>query len=77
MIHTDFVCALADKTAILAWLCTVTIISAAGHGSTMASSVKPVEMMDRSVAVADAEAIGGGDRGADPGLGVAKPDTLF
>jgi hypothetical protein len=34
-------------------------------------------MMDRPMAVADAEKIGGGDRGADPGLGVAKPDTLF
>src|SRR5205807_10219514 len=33
--------------------------------------VESVEMMDRSMAVTDAEAIGGGDRGADPGLGVA------
>ena len=34
--------------------------------------IKPMEMMDRSVAVADAEAVGGGDRGADPVLGLAN-----
>jgi hypothetical protein len=34
-------------------------------------SVKPVKMMDRPVAVADAELICCRDRGADPGLGVA------
>src|SRR3954464_6156054 len=36
-----------------------------------AASVEFVEMMDRAVAVADAEAVGGRDRRADPGLGVA------
>jgi len=30
-----------------------------------------MKMMDRAMAVADTEAIGGGNRGADPGLGVA------
>ena len=35
------------------------------------ASIKFVKMMDRSVAMADAEAIGAGDRGADPGFGVA------
>ena len=34
-------------------------------------SVVPVEVMDRPVAVADREAVGGGDRGADKVLGVA------
>ena len=33
--------------------------------------IKPVKMMDRPVAMADAEAVGRRDRGADPGLGVA------
>jgi hypothetical protein len=33
--------------------------------------VEAMKMMDRPMAVADAEAIGGRDRGADPGLGVA------
>src|SRR3954447_21426727 len=33
------------------------------------ASVEFMEMMDRAVAVADAEAIGGRDRRADPGLG--------
>ena len=35
------------------------------------ASVKSVKMMHRPVAVADGETIGGGDGGADPGLGVA------
>jgi hypothetical protein len=35
-------------------------------------SIKLMEMMDRSVAVADVEAVGGRDRGAHPGLGVAN-----
>ena len=30
-----------------------------------------MKMMDRSMAVADAEAVGTGDRGADPGFGMA------
>jgi hypothetical protein len=34
-------------------------------------SIKFVEMMDRSVAMSDAEVVGAGDCGADPGLGVA------
>src|SRR5712671_6352685 len=34
-------------------------------------SIKSVKMMDRPMAVADAETIGRRDRGADPGLGVA------
>src|SRR5512139_2706236 len=33
--------------------------------------VEPVEMVDRPVAVADGETIGGGNRRADPGLGIA------
>ena len=33
--------------------------------------VKPMKMMDRPMAVADAEAIGGRDRRTDPCLGVA------
>src|SRR6476469_5995556 len=33
--------------------------------------VKPMEMMDRSIAVADVETIGCRDRGTDPGLGIA------
>ena len=33
--------------------------------------IKLVKMMHRAVAVADGETVGGGDRGADPGLGVA------
>jgi hypothetical protein len=41
------------------------------HGEDL-RSVKPVKMMDRSMAVADAKAIGGRDRGADPGLGMAN-----
>src|SRR4051795_7822760 len=36
-----------------------------------ATSVKFMDMMDRAVAVADAEAVGGRDRRANPGLGVA------
>src|ERR1700676_4649800 len=35
-------------------------------------SVKPMKMMDRPVAVADTDPIGRGDRGADPGLGIAN-----
>ena len=31
-----------------------------------------MEMMDRSIAVADVETIGRGDRGVDPGLGSAN-----
>jgi hypothetical protein len=34
--------------------------------------IKPMEMMDRPMAVADGEPIGRGDRGADPGLGAAN-----
>jgi len=34
--------------------------------------VKAVKMMDRPVAMADTEAIGRRDRGADPGLGLAN-----
>ena len=37
----------------------------------MVRLVKPVEMVDRPVTVTDAETVGGGNRGADPGLGVA------
>jgi hypothetical protein len=36
------------------------------------TSIKPMEMMDRPVAMADAETIGGGDCGTDPALGVAN-----
>src|SRR5450631_4379761 len=45
-----------------------------GHstGSAMARLVKPVKMMDRPVAMADTEAIGRRDRGAEPGLGGAN-----
>ncbi len=35
------------------------------------TTIEPMEMMDRAVAVADTEAVGRGDRGADQGLGVA------
>ena len=35
-------------------------------------SIKLMKMMDRSVAVADVEAVGCRDRSADPGLGVAN-----
>ena len=34
------------------------------------ASIQPVKMMDRPIAVADVEPIGGRDRCADPGLGV-------
>ena len=36
------------------------------------SLVEPVKMMDRSMAMADAEPVGGRDRGADPGLGMTN-----
>src|SRR5579863_486682 len=38
------------------------------------TSIIPMEMMDRAVAVSDMEAIGRGDGGADEGLGVAHGD---
>src|SRR5260370_24501462 len=43
----------------------------AGAAPEKSLSVKPMEMIDRPVAVADAEAVRGRDRGTDPGLGVA------
>jgi hypothetical protein len=39
-------------------------------GTAHDASIKPMKMMNRSMAMADSEAIGGGDGGADPGLGV-------
>src|SRR6185295_7162477 len=35
------------------------------------ASIEAVEMMDRAVTMPDTEAVCGGDRGVDPGLGVA------
>lgn len=41
------------------------------HGSAVVGLVKSMKMMDRSMAVADLEAIGRRDRCAHPGLGMA------
>ena len=38
----------------------------------VAALVKPMKMMDRSVAVADVEAIGRRNRGTNPGLGMTN-----
>ena len=41
------------------------------HSRPSGNLIKPMEMMDRPMAMADTEPVGGGDSRADPGLGVA------
>ena len=40
--------------------------------ASVAALIKSMKVMDRSIAVADAETIGCGDGGVDPGLGVTN-----